>query len=274
VTDDDRERVAAALAGGPPPEADAVDDELLDERNFLLRSLTDLEAELAAGDIQDDDYRALVDRYTTRAAAVLREIDEQPIGEQPEPAPRRRRWLAPAVIAVMAGFGIAAGLLLAHNSGTRLPGDNISGSTPTSMPISAAAKLNAQAQQQIQQSDILGAIKTYDAALKLEPDNAEALAYKGWLLRLAGAQAHDNQLIDGGLASIRRAEQVDPAYPDAHFFAGETLLRDKGDPVGAISEFQQFLADNPPQAMVAEVQLEMQSAQKALATSTTTTAPP
>jgi hypothetical protein len=47
---------------------------LEEERDFLLRSLRDLEAEHDAGDIDDTDYATLKDDYTARAAAVLREL--------------------------------------------------------------------------------------------------------------------------------------------------------------------------------------------------------
>ena len=50
--------------------------ELEDERRFLLRSLRDLDAELAAGDVDDGDYETLRDGYTKRAADVLRDIEE------------------------------------------------------------------------------------------------------------------------------------------------------------------------------------------------------
>lgn len=50
------------------------DHGLLDEQRFLLRSLQDLDEELAAGDIDDADYELLRSRYTARAAAVLRAL--------------------------------------------------------------------------------------------------------------------------------------------------------------------------------------------------------
>ena len=36
------------------------------ERDFLLKSLRDLEEEHVAGDVSDDDYTRLYDRYTSR----------------------------------------------------------------------------------------------------------------------------------------------------------------------------------------------------------------
>ena len=57
---------------------------LEEERRFLLRSLTDLEREHDAGDVDDLDYETLKDGYTFRAARVLRQIDE---GRSELPAP-------------------------------------------------------------------------------------------------------------------------------------------------------------------------------------------
>ncbi|HEY1732847.1 MAG TPA: hypothetical protein VGG23_00270, partial [Acidimicrobiales bacterium] len=47
---------------------------LEEEREFFLRSLRDLEAERAAGDIDEVDYLALRDDYTVRAAHILRQL--------------------------------------------------------------------------------------------------------------------------------------------------------------------------------------------------------
>ena len=61
-------------------------DRYEDERSFLLRSLADLEAERADGNIDDDTYRLLHDDYTARAAALIRARDlgvESPADEAP-----------------------------------------------------------------------------------------------------------------------------------------------------------------------------------------------
>ena len=44
------------------------------ERDFLLRSLEDLDSELATGNIDPDTYRVLHDDYTARASAVIQSI--------------------------------------------------------------------------------------------------------------------------------------------------------------------------------------------------------
>ena len=57
------------------------------EREFLLRSLDDLDRERAAGDMDEQDYRALRDGYTARAAAVLRALEraQNPTGVEASP---------------------------------------------------------------------------------------------------------------------------------------------------------------------------------------------
>jgi hypothetical protein len=50
---------------------------LEEERDFLLRSLEDLEREYAAGDVDDSDFEELKDDYTARAAAVIRAIEDR-----------------------------------------------------------------------------------------------------------------------------------------------------------------------------------------------------
>lgn len=263
--------------------------ELEEERDFLLRSLDDLEAEHDAGDVEEHDYVVLRDSYTARAAAVLRTLDERTVttatgrkptgtgaipvapaspGEHGGRARRTRQTVA--IVAVFAIFAAVAGTLVMRTAGQRLPGDNVSGSTPTS-PV---AKLLAQAQTQFQAQHLLDAVRTYDQVIALDPRNPEALAYKGWLLRLAGHQGNDQLLVDRGLTSIRAAEAAQPSYPDAHFFAGETLLRDKNDAAGAIAEFEQFLADNPPPEYAPLVQAELTSARALLPGATTTTTAP
>ena len=61
---------AADLSGARP----VTNAELDDERSFLLDSLEDLERERAAGDLSEADYAVLRDRYTRRAAEVLRAL--------------------------------------------------------------------------------------------------------------------------------------------------------------------------------------------------------
>jgi len=261
-----------SLPDGPDLDA-STDEQLEEERDFLLGSLTDLEAERAAGDVDDHDYESLRDGYTARAAAVLRVLDrrrvEREVGhvaepaEAVEPAGQDRaagRWRKPAVVAGVVAFAVLAGLLVARSSGQRLPGQTVSGNVPADKE---QALLTAAAAD-VQKGDAIDAIRSYDQVLSSDPTNVEAMAYKGWLLALAGSQSNNAQLTAAGMASIQQAERVDPSYPDAHFFGGMIDLQDRSDPGGAVTEFETYLADHPPSDMLPEVQGELQVAQAQL----------
>ena len=237
------------------------DDELTEERNFLLQSLRDLEEEHGAGDVDEHDYAVLKDGYTARAAAVLRVLDERRTGT-PDTAvelvarPRRRVGRVAAAAVLVVGFAVGAGLLVAHSAGQRLPGQTVSGSTPTDR----VTALLTRAGQQVQSNDILGALKSLQQVLAIDPGNVQALANQGWLVAITGNTAHDQSLIDKGLASIRAAEQADPGFADAHFFAGSILLNE-GQAKPAVTEFEQYLADDSTSAQAALVRQDLQTAQ-------------
>ncbi len=242
------------------------------ERDFLLRSLDDLEAERAAGNLEDDRYRSLKDDYTARAAAVLRSLEE---GFDARPAPtavswRRRLWVGLGIGA----FAGAAAVLLAGALGPRLPGTSVTGNAQSDRrqalqeqvsrhPDSAGAHL-AYARFLLEAGEAADAVKEFDRAARLDPANAEARAYAGWLVFLAarsqsgGPQAAQppsgdvndsgavvNELTAAALKRLDQAVAADPDYPDAHFFRGMVLLRGTNDPAGAAGEFERYLALAP-----------------------------
>lgn len=62
-----------------------MNESLEEDRDYLLRSLEDLEQEREAGDIDEADYLALKEDYTARAADVLRALDPGAgAGESPD----------------------------------------------------------------------------------------------------------------------------------------------------------------------------------------------
>jgi tetratricopeptide (TPR) repeat protein len=221
---------------------------------FLRRSIADLEAEHAAGDLSDEDYEALTSRY--KAAVVA--ADES--GRETAPRagavsrPHRPRAVA-AVLAVLLVAGVAGGLV-ARSSGERVAGQPSSGN----IDLGTNDKLS-QAQQLVQQGKVLDAIKLYDAVLKSDPKNPIALAQRGWLLRNVG-------LVDDAIKYIDRAVASDPTYPDAHFFKAMILWKDKGDPGAAIPEFRLFLANTPDSQSAAQVQPLLVQATAEAATTT------
>ncbi len=257
----------------PERERELDPDELAaleEQREFLLRSLRDLEAEHDAGDVDDQDFAELSDDYTARAAAVIRAIQSHHV----RVAARRRRpnWgrrlLWVAVVAVLA---VGLGVFVATSSGTRNQGDTITGGTRQSV-----ANELLTARQQFGSGDLVGAIKTYDKVLTDDPTNVEALAYRGWMLRLGalGAQGQDQQLLRAqALKYLQEAVQAGPTDGTALVFLA-VLYGDLGQPQLALDTLAKVPAGSVPDFMAATVatfKAEMQS--QLAGASTTTTAP-
>lgn len=145
---------------------------------------------------------------------------------------------------------VAAGLFVASTAGDRLPGDPAAGSITQTGPSGDLQR----ARVLVGEGKVADAIKLYDDVIEADPQNAEALAYRGWLLRLVGKQTNDPTLVDKGLAFVDRAVAADPRYPDARFFKGLILFEDKGDAAAAVPELRAFLGGNPPPDMVPMVE--------------------
>ena len=215
--------------------------ELEDERRFLLRSLRDLDAELAAGDVDGTDYETLRDGYTKRAADVLREIEE---GRAALPPRRPTRWGRRAVIAaVVVAVALGAGWLVARSSGQRLGGD---GGTEAGGPDDLGVVL-AQARALIA-VDPARAQRLYAQVLEEQPDHAEALAYSGFLLFNASGGASD-ELREAALSAAReqlaRAVEADPLYADPHCFLA-VIAADAAESESAVAERDRCFALDPP----------------------------
>jgi tetratricopeptide (TPR) repeat protein len=223
-------------------DADAL-AELEEERRFLLSSISDLDREHAAGDIDDADYQALLDGYTARAADVLRAIERGRAALPPRPPRRWGRialgWGAAAVLAV------GAGVLVARASGDRGASDEATGGITDSV----ASTLSRA--RQLERDDPVGAIELYDAVLAQDPDNAEALTYLGWLEVRTGAQTGAADLVEAGEANLSRAIEVAPDYADPWCFTAIVRFRVHDDAAGAKAAIEQCTAANPPQAVAA-----------------------
>ena len=244
------------------------DDELESERDFLLRSLDDLDDERAAGNIDADTYRVLHDDYTARASAVIQSIADGVERRSPE-GPRAPTAMRVVTFGGIFVFAVIAAFLLAHAVGQRRPGQQITGdaqSGGTSTTVSpasvvAAAKAAAAAQPKSYGARISyarallssqvysAAVQEYIVAAKLDPTQAEPLAYTGWLTALF-AQNETNSvtkkaLLDAASTSLDRAIAVDPTYPDSYVFKGLVLTQFENEQCNGAVAFEQFLATAP-----------------------------
>ncbi len=188
---------------------------LEEERDHLLRSLRDLDAEAAAGDLDAEDEAALRDDYTARAAAVLRAIEEREAGLAAVHAARPPAGRRIAVTVAVLVFAVVAGWLMASAAGRRSGGDALTGDnrqTCRDLLLAASSQLGDQAAE---------AVRTYTTVLEQCPGNAEAYTYRGWLLYRTSLQAQGDdaqRLRARALADLDDAVTADPGYSDAHLF--------------------------------------------------------
>ena len=235
--------------------------ELEDERSFLLASLEDLERERAAGDVSEADFAALRDRYTRRAAEVLRALDHDESGAaggeldvavaatgagpgSTAGPGRRRRRRALALVGSLVLLAAVAATVVEIQTGTRLPGQTATGS----VSLGRAAQLRrtvAQAQDLQAGGDAAGALRLYRQVLAQDPNQVEALAESGWLEFEAGVQARDASVVAQAQQLEQRAERAAPGAYVPHLYLGSMLLAE-GDAPGAVGQYRQFLADGPP----------------------------
>jgi tetratricopeptide (TPR) repeat protein len=247
------------------------------ERDFLLRSLDDLDRERDKGAIDDESYARLHDDYTARAAAVIRTlrdgVDVRPIAP---PISRRRRVLT--ILGIVA-FAVVVALALAAALGARLPGQTSSGNTggsaapggsSTAKGGSGSGTLSvAQRIQRLKDSladnpddlatrlllarfleadgDLAGALQQYDEVLARNPASAEAQAQAGRILYLtARAAVKPNPdavdgLIQQAMARLDQAITVDPSYPDARYFRAIVEANEFGAFAVAQNDLQRYL---------------------------------
>lgn len=218
--------------------------ELEEQRRFLLRSITDLDRERQYGDVDDRDYETLRDGYTARAASVLRAIEEGQEKVSPQ-RPRRPKLLVLWVVGTLVVASLA-GVLVARTSGQRLPGQSITGG----LPGDEIAQKLAQARQFLG-VDAQQAIVRYQQVLELDPSNAEALTYTGWLIAQSGSSAAPS-----GAELLRAAIKIDPTYADPHCFLAITSadFLQPPDITTARTEAQACLDNDPPSQMVGMIQ--------------------
>lgn len=227
------------------------------EKEFLLRSLDDLERNRDDDDIDVATYERLRGEYTARAAAVARALSDGV-----DDRPRARRWSTPARTAAAAAvvlFAALSGLLMARSLGARLPGGGPTGGPDTRTtaaapdPDSVAGRL-AAARRAAGEGDFTSALRRYGEVARLDPSNVEARAYGGWMLAQLG-------LPDDALKALDRSIALDPSYPDAHFFKGFVLFRAKHDAGAALPELRRFLELAPDSPMAPQVRDLVEQAQ-------------
>ena len=249
------------------------------ERDFLLRSLDDLDAEYAAGNVDEETYRLLHGDYTARAAAVIRALDGSADGVhavESAPGPERHRtplWMRVTVFTLVASFALGGSFALTRAVGTRAPGGTITGNEQVTGGVGRDLdSLRKAVDEDPDDYDariayaraLLGqnppeALAQYDAARRIDPTQPEPPTYMGWITALAaqGSEpgAQRDELVRRSLAWFARGLELDGRYEDAYVFRGLLRFNVLGDAAAAVPDLQQFLVLAPSDHPMREVVL-------------------
>ncbi|HMH48921.1 MAG TPA: tetratricopeptide repeat protein [Candidatus Acidoferrum sp.] len=251
--------------------------ELLEQKRQAVRSLRELAFEHEAGHISDDDYADLRARYEGETAAVLVELDRLgPAPAEPPPAAARRGrgWRHPLAIGAAAaallvfGIGIGAGIVRytapeppdpGPMPGSRPlapieagPPPSVGGAPPSAggAPPSTGGAPRAVTPEMLQgmlqaaRSSLFEgrygeAIAAYQAILKRDPKNVDAMTHLALIVAIGGHA-------DTALETFDKVLGLDPNYEPALLYRGQVLYESKQDTAGAIKSWEKFLALTPP----------------------------
>jgi cytochrome c-type biogenesis protein CcmI len=222
---------------------------LEEQQRFLRRSLSDLEREHEAGDLDADDYATLKHDYEARLAAVTRAVEE---GQAEFAATRRQpnRGRTAAIVAGVVVFALVCGVLVARSAGRREAGNTITGDISET-----ARERNTQCLNEAR-DDPSKAVACYTSVLADAPQNVEALTYRGWMRFVSG----DAQ----GVLDLQQAVKIDGTYPDVHAFLAIVLFR-AGCVTDAQAELQRLDALHPSPLITDQVAGLRGQVQQALA---------
>ena len=265
-------------------------DRLADRRAFLVRSLSDADAEYLAGDLSDRDYLALRRRDMQRLASLDADSSSAPPGPEtpavPSAAgpavataatssaataataapgapatsatsaatadrPRRGRRSWWFLAGAVAAFTVALIVAVTQFSSNRLPGQTPTGSVSLS-PSQQTEETLTQAASDEDQGQVEQAASLYQDVLDQHPANELALAQLGWIEFETGHQTGDRSLIADARAKLDRAVKLDPQDYAARLYLGTVLLQQDGDASAAVTQFALFHADGPPAALVSQ----------------------
>ena len=243
--------------------------ELLEQKRQAVRSLRELAFEHEAGHISDDDYADLRARYEGETASVLTELDR--LGPAPAPSPpvvatRGRGWRHPLAIGAAAaavlvfGIGIGAGIVRYTTpdppNAAPMPGSRplapieaaprsaggappAAGGAPRTVTPEMLQGMLQAARSSLFEGRYGEAIAAYQAILKRDPKNVDAMTHLALIVAIGG---HG----DTALETLDKALTLDPNYAPALLYRGQVLYESKKDTAGAITSWEKFLALTPP----------------------------
>ncbi|HUP36113.1 MAG TPA: tetratricopeptide repeat protein [Candidatus Limnocylindria bacterium] len=245
--------------------------ELEEEKAALYRALRELDFDHEAGHLSDPDYQGLRERYESRAGALITELDAlgSVVREGPDMAPAlprpratqeaRASWTRhPATFAAGAVALLVFGVIIGVNAGrfterdesftppgARLP---VPGPPPAPVvppnvrlepgqpiPPEMLAGMLQAARQSLFEGRYSEAIAAYQAVLKRDERNVDAMTHLGLIVAVGGHA-------DSALETFDRALEIDPQYAPAYLYRGQVLYEQKQDYPGAVAAWERFMA--------------------------------
>ena len=194
------------------------------EKYFLIKSLNDLDDELAKGDISQKDYLQLTRRYKRRLITL--NIRKPSSSQKPKLQNATKTWLT---VAFLVAVAVVSGLAIANFSGERSASETLTGS----IRKSTVTKLQ-EAQQLLSDSKTWPqAIDIYEEVLEEQPSNVEAMTYRAWLSYRQGAASEP--LIE----EWNEVRLLNPEFADAIVFL-TIALSDEGRFSEALSQLKEL----------------------------------
>jgi cytochrome c-type biogenesis protein CcmH/NrfG len=251
--------------------------QLAEEKRRALATLRELEFEHSAGHVSDTDFADLRARYESEAAAVLTEIDRlgpaDPTPQSESPRPRGgSAWRHPLALGTAALLLVAFGIVVGAGIVRYTEPDPMAGQPPTgSRPLAALPSeaplgtpsseapateggtgravppevlkgMLQAARASLAQGRYGEAIAAYQAVLKRDPKNVDAMTHLALIVAIGGGPEH----VDRALETFDRALEIDPNYPPALLYRGQVLYEMKKDVAAAIRSWEKFVAVAPP----------------------------
>jgi tetratricopeptide (TPR) repeat protein len=253
------------LTGASPRFDDRL--ELAEEKASIYQALTELDFDHETGSLSDDDYHSLRDRYEGRAAEVIARLDAMgPLTTPPPPAPepvgpvpwtRRPATLTVAGLAMLAlGIGLGVGVsrytapaetMIPPESRLPVPASpdpgpllqGKAGAPMKAIPPEMLAGMLSAARQSLMEGRYQEAIAAYQAVLKRDERNVDAMTHLALIVAMGGHA-------DAALETFDKALKINPDYAPALLYRGQVLYEVKRDYAGAITAWQRFVALAPP----------------------------
>jgi tetratricopeptide (TPR) repeat protein len=264
----------AAAASSPARASDDRRLELEEEKSALYRALRELEFDHDAGHLSDPDFQNLRERYESRAGVLITELDAlgpvvrggpemAPALPQPPttvvPAPRVSWMRHPATFAAGAAVLVIFGVIIGVNAGrfterdetftppgARIPVPGPPPSSPVGPPMvrlepgkpippEMLAGMLQAARQSLFEGRYSEAIAAYQAVLKRDERNVDAMTHLGLIVAVGGHA-------DSALETFDKALKIDPKYAPAYLYRGQVLYEQKQDYAGAVAAWERFMA--------------------------------